>query len=223
MSRSPDISLASTMDEHEELAALFARIWQVPEPSQIYPASLLRAVEFAGNYVAVAKLDGRIVGGAVAFFGRGGHLHSDIAGVDASVRGRGIGLALKLHQRSWALERGVRSIQWTFDPTLFRNARLNIHRLGGYAVAYLPDFYGRMDDGINADTGPSDRLLVDWRIDTPRVRGAITEGLAEPTDGLRVPIGPLDRLRADLTKAFDDGMRITDVTVDNHYIMERPG
>ena len=42
-------------------------------------------------------------------------LHSHIAGV---IRGpwRNVGFALKLHQRAWALRRGIAEIAWTYDP-----------------------------------------------------------------------------------------------------------
>lgn len=222
MSYSPEIRVLATMAEHEELARLFGRVWGVEHPSQIYAAHTLRALAFAGNYVAGVVESGRIVAGAVAYFGTGSRLHSDVAAVDESRRGRGLGLALKLHQRDWALARQIDIIQWTFDPELFRNARFNIHRLGAVAVAYLPDFYGHMDDELNAGTGPSDRLLVEWRLDSARVRTAVTEGLPEPDGPIRVPMSSLDRLRTELTAGFGDGLLVTGVSSDKHYIMESP-
>ncbi|MGH8877382.1 MAG: hypothetical protein ACRD0P_08590, partial [Stackebrandtia sp.] len=96
-------------------------------------------------------------------------------------------------------------------------------RLGAYAVAFLPDFYGRMDDGLNADAGPSDRLLVDWRIDSPRVRTAVTARLGEPEGGDRILLGSRERLRDELSAAFAAGLRITGVSADRHYVMESAG
>jgi predicted GNAT superfamily acetyltransferase len=86
--------------------------------------------------------------------------------VSASVQGRGVGLALKLRQRAWGLDHGVRSIGWTFDPLVRRNAHFNLAKLGARPVEYLTDFYGPMTDGINGEDA-SDRLLVSWRLDRP--------------------------------------------------------
>lgn len=221
MSSSPDVRLLTGMAEHEELAGLFARIWGVAEPSQIYAAHTLRALAFAGNYVAGVYAGGRLVAGAVAYFAAGGRLHSDVAGVEESQRGRGLGLAVKLHQRDFALAHGIKCIQWTFDPGRFRNARFNIHRLGARAVAYLPDFYGRMDDRLNAGTGPSDRLLVEWQLDSPRVAAALAKR-PRPARGRRIPMASRQRLRRELTAAFDEGLCATGVSADEHYIMEGP-
>lgn len=90
-------------------------------------------------------------------------MHSHIAGVTASARGRNVGYALKLHQHAWALRHGVQEITWTFDPLVSRNAYFNVAKLGASPTAYLPNFYGEMSDGINVGQG-SDRLLVTWRV-----------------------------------------------------------
>jgi predicted GNAT superfamily acetyltransferase len=51
--------------------------------------------------------------------------------VEAKYRDQGFGFRMKLAHRQIALERGLKSICWTFDPLQSRNARLNISRLGG--------------------------------------------------------------------------------------------
>src|SRR3712207_7442617 len=64
----------------------------------------------------------------------------------------------KLHQRAWAIARGVHEVAWTFDPLVARNAWFNLTKLGARATEYLPNFYGPMDDGINgADESDRDR------------------------------------------------------------------
>lgn len=218
----PQLRAPADMAEFERLAHLFGRVWGVEHPSQIFASHTLRALAFADNYV-VAAFDGdRIVAGAVAYRAGGTRLHSDVAGVDAAWRGRGLGLAVKRHQRDWARRRDIDCIQWTFDPTLFRNARFNIHRMGAVAVRYLPDFYGRMDDEINAEAGPSDRLLVEWRLDSDRVRDALA-GRPHPGGRRRIAIGDKDRLRRELSAAFDAGLYVTGVSPDRHYLVERAG
>lgn len=157
-----DIALAGDLDELRALAAFFDALWQRPTPA--IPLELFRALTHAGNYAAAATHDGRLVGGLTGFLGwHAGRatLHSHILGVAPEFQRHGIGVALKRHQRTWARQRGLDTITWTFDPLVRRNARFNLGRLGVSAVAYLPDFYGPMNDGFNADA-PTDRLLVAW-------------------------------------------------------------
>ena len=143
--------------------ALFTEIWRPAPDNPPVTAELMRALASGGGYVAGAFDGARLVAASAGFCGppRERCLHSHIAGVAASARGRGVGRALKLHQRAWALERGIDQISWTFDPLVRRNAWFNLTRLGARPVAYLPDFYGGMHDAINGDD-QSDRLLVRW-------------------------------------------------------------
>jgi predicted GNAT superfamily acetyltransferase len=85
--------------------------------------------------------------------------------------GRAVGFALKLHQRAWAMGRGVDRIAWTFDPLVSRNAYFNIVKLAARPVEYIPNFYGLMADTVNGD-GDSDRLLLRWSLRDPAVAEA---------------------------------------------------
>jgi predicted GNAT superfamily acetyltransferase len=162
-----------------EVIELYTSIWG---PSENPPISLelLRAFAKAGNYVGGAYEGDRLVGASVGFFHAPSEnaLHSHIAGVAGDLSGRHVGFALKLHQRAWALLRGVSEIAWTYDPLVSRNAYFNIVKLAGRPVEYLPDFYGPMDDTINAG-GDSDRLLVRWRLRAPEVVAACS-GTSSP-------------------------------------------
>src|ERR687886_297223 len=113
--------------------------------------------------VAAAITGTRLVAASAGFFTAPPEcaLHSHITGVAPTDAHRGIGFALKLHQRAWALARGVRLVVWTFDPLVARNAWFNLAKLGALPTAYLESFYGAMSDGINAGE-ESDRVLVDW-------------------------------------------------------------
>jgi predicted GNAT superfamily acetyltransferase len=134
---------------------------------------LLRALTKAGNYVSGAYDGTELVGACVGFFGAPvqGSLHSHIAGVSEAVQGRAIGFALKLHQRQWALRRGVREICWTFDPLVRRNAYFNVVKLAATPAEYLRNFYGDVHDGING-ADDTDRLLVSWSLTDPAVEAA---------------------------------------------------
>jgi len=61
------------------------------------------------------------------------YLHSHMLAVKDAYRNRGLGVKLKLAQRDEALSRGIRHIEWTFDPLEIKNAFLNIHKLGAIA------------------------------------------------------------------------------------------
>ncbi|MFG1946855.1 GNAT family N-acetyltransferase [Nonomuraea sp. NPDC048826] len=153
------------IEEFEQVITLFDDIWHFEPARRPVSAELMLALAHAGNYVCGAFDGDRLVGASVGFFGAGAALHSHITGV---LRSPGTGLALKLHQRRWALERGLDRITWTFDPLVRRNAHFNLAKLGARPEEYLPAFYGVMDDGLNqGDEG--DRVLAVWRIGDPRV------------------------------------------------------
>ncbi|MEU4621336.1 GNAT family N-acetyltransferase [Actinoplanes sp. NPDC023801] len=156
------------LDGHQHLEAAARLLWEVwgartmAARDEVINTSLLRGLRCSGNYVAGAYHEGRLVGCTVGFFGARA-LHSHLAGVVASHRDRGVGFAMKCHQRQFALDQGFDTITWTSDPLLFRNAYFNLCKLGATAVAYEPDFYGRIDDGTNTDQH-TDRLLMEWRL-----------------------------------------------------------
>jgi predicted GNAT superfamily acetyltransferase len=162
-----------TNDELRAVYRLYDSIWRPDPRNPPVTSDLLRAMTKAGNYVAGAFDGDLLVGACVGFFSAPaeGALHSHIAGVPEQRRGRNVGFALKLHQRGWALRRGVRTISWTFDPLVRRNAYFNLGKLGAAAGEYLPNFYGGMHDAING-TDDSDRLLVRWELSAPRVVAA---------------------------------------------------
>jgi predicted GNAT superfamily acetyltransferase len=141
----------------------------------------------AGNPLSGAYDGTQLVGASVGFFAAptGTALHSHVTGVARSAQLRSIGRALKLHQRAWALERGITRISWTFDPLVRRNAWFNLGRLAATALEYLPDFYGRMGDSINGSDS-SDRLLTSWALDSEAVvRAAAGEPLRVDLPALR--------------------------------------
>jgi predicted GNAT superfamily acetyltransferase len=96
------------------------------------------------------------------------YLHSHMLAVKEGYRNRGFGARLKLEQRKEALLRGIRHMEWTFDPLEIKNAFLNIHKLGAIVCGYHVNFYGvsssRLQGGL-----PTDRLMAEWELDSPRV------------------------------------------------------
>ena len=68
--------------------------------------------------------------------------HSDMVAVDpewqSGNRGVSVGFLLKLLHRQEAMKRGVKTINWTFDPLMSKNANLNVRKLGAGFAEYLP-------------------------------------------------------------------------------------
>jgi predicted GNAT superfamily acetyltransferase len=116
------------------------------------------------------------------------YLHSHMLAVREGYRNRGIGGQLKRRQRDDALARGIQRMEWTFDPLEIKNAYLNIHRLGAMVRSYRPDFYGvsssRLQGGL-----PTDRLVAEWELDSPRVRDLL-EGRPAAVNAIeeRIPV-----------------------------------
>jgi len=166
-----------------DASRLVAVVWSDDGPAKA-PAEFLRALAYAGNYVAGAFVDGRLAAMSVAFFGRDRGpltLHSHITGVHPDWQGRAVGFALKQHQRAWALARGIEVIEWTTDPLVRRNGFFNLQKLGAEMTEYHVDFYGRMADGINVGE-ESDRVVVQWSLTDPRALAAAEGSSADPRD-----------------------------------------
>jgi predicted GNAT superfamily acetyltransferase len=103
------------------------------------------------------------------------YLHSHMLAVLPEYRDRGIGRKLKMAQREEALARGIRKMEWTFDPLVIKNAYLNIVRLGAVVHSYTPNFYGVFSSRLQGGL-PTDRLHAEWWMDTTRVRTALSGG-----------------------------------------------
>ena len=180
-------------DELEACVQLQVETWGY-DPSDVIPRKAFLVWQKVGGQV-IGAFDtdlpdapaeggaGSLVGFVLALPGikfNGGdpkpYLHSHMMAVKEGYRNRGLGVQLKLEQRKEALARGIRHIEWTFDPLEIKNAFLNIHKLGAVSRTYFEDFYGvsssRLQGGL-----PTDRLLAEWRLDSPHVQ-AVLDGRA---------------------------------------------
>ena len=228
-----------TISERDEFLAhdaLMQGVWGVP--ASLVTIEMLAAISHSGGYVSAAFAQGQMVGASVGFLAdhHGERaLHSHITGVVDTMRHAGIGRAIKLHQRQWAAERGLRWIIWTFDPLVRRNAWFNIALLGADVEAYLPSFYGTMTDAINVGD-ESDRLLIVWDVqaslpDRPRDGSDLADTLLVPTPADIVALRRDDpaavasvarRHPQALTAALDGGRRVVGFTRDGAYVIGSP-
>jgi len=164
------IAMPHELTDLDRAAAVWQRVWS-PDGEPLVPGEMLRALTHAGNYLSAAYVGEALVGALLGFFGGDGRvdtLHSHILGVDPHAAGRGVGYALKLHQRAWTLERGIERMTWTYDPLVRRNGHFNLVKLGAAGVEYLVDFYGPMPDAING-SDHTDRVLIEWELARPGI------------------------------------------------------
>lgn len=162
----------------EDLApcvALQEAVWGYAR-HEIYPLRLFVTITNSGGNVIGAFTPEEELAGFVASMpawrGRRKYYHSFSLGVLPSHQNRGLGRALKLKQRDEALSAGIRRIEWTFDPMRAKNAFFNIERLGAVVRRYFPDHYGEVQSQLQQGL-PSDRLLAEWWLDSPRVKRAL--------------------------------------------------
>jgi predicted GNAT superfamily acetyltransferase len=188
-------------DELEACVQLQIETWGYDE-SDVIPRKTFLVAQSIGGQV-IGAFDTRIVGGeAQSLVGfvlslpgvkaRSGqpqaYLHSHMLAVREAYRNRGLGRELKQEQRREALSRGIRRIEWTFDPLEIKNAFLNIHRLGAIVRSYRPDFYGvsssRLQGGL-----PTDRLVAEWWLDSERVQSIVGgQAIAAHTIEMRINV-----------------------------------
>jgi len=232
-----EIRPLDTVEEVFAASAVLSDVWGGDRTGM--PPNLLRALARAGAYaVGVYDTNGdgeRMIGASVAFFAAPAErtLHSHITGILAPYRSRGLGRALKAHQRAWALDRGVQRITWTFDPLVARNAHINLRVLGARVTDYLVDHYGPMDDGVNRGD-ESDRLMVSWALaeapgsaSVPDERDVITAvGVPHDIEALRRadPAEALEwryRVRDAFGGLLDDGFVVIGFDDDRGYLFGR--
>lgn len=223
MSPAIQVRKCGTLEEFHCCVELQKQIWG-EEDLEVEPVTLFVVAAHTGGQVLGAFEDGRMVGFTLAVVGLLNgvpYLHSHMTGVVSDYRDRGVGRLLKLFQREEALSRGIRLIQWTFDPLELRNAHFNLNRLGAICREYLPNLYGTTTSPLHRALA-TDRLLVEWRLDSARVAAAIQNLVKEPVEAPAVIELPDElerwqeenaleiakeqgRLRAEFTKWFAKG------------------
>ena len=117
------------------------------------------------------------------------YYYSQMLAVLPEVRNEGTGARLKLAQRSYAIERGIPLITWTFDPLQSRNAYLNLVKLGGLVRTYLSNYYGNSSTSSLHRGLDTDRLFVEWWVKSEVVEGSLSGEVRndEPVAFVEVP------------------------------------
>ncbi len=225
-----EIKECDTLEALERCVALQKEVFALPE-IEISPVRHFVVTKNAGGFTLGAFLGDELVGFVLsvpAFLRGKPAFYSHMTAVKGTVQGTGIGARLKWQQRLVAMERGVSSIKWTFEPWKARNAFFNLEKLGAVVTEYQPNFYGV--DYSTASTGgkkiglASDRLFAEWHLESPKV-AALASGRAhiDERTAVRAVSAPTDwsalvtsdpeaalaeqkRLKAEFEAAFADGL-----------------
>jgi predicted GNAT superfamily acetyltransferase len=178
----------ATLEEYLECVAIQEETWGRGF-SECVPAAILRVAQRVGGVTAAAfDAHGRMLGFVFGITGVQGSrlVHwSDMLAVRPEVRGRHIGEQLKQYQRDKVRALGVRTILWTFDPLVARNAHFNINRLGAMPVEYAVNLYGTTRSALHGML-PTDRFIVEWDCSAECVPVAREDG--NHTDDASLPL-----------------------------------
>ena len=178
-----------TFAEYDACVALQMETWGY-EALDVIPRKLfVVARRVGGQVIGAFTAQGALAGYALALPGvrdRQPYLHSHMLAVRPEVRNQGLGRRLKLAQRADALARGIRRMEWTFDPLEIKNAFFNIEKLGAIVRSYTVDFYGVSSARIQGGR-PTDRLHAEWWLDSERVNMAV-EGRRAPRADIEMRI-----------------------------------
>lgn len=158
------LELAADLATTVEAIGVCQRVWGTNSTRDI---DTYFAAATHGSYLSLARLNGVAVGASFAFLSNGGRsIHSHMTAVVPEFADRSIGRTLKLHQRAWALDRGMESITWTYDPLVQRNAWFNLAVLGTRVTSFHENYYGSLGDERNG-SDESDRFEVTWDLSKP--------------------------------------------------------
>ena len=169
-----EIRRCDLLSEYEECVRMQETVWG---KDLVIPRSMFVVAHHTGGQV-IGAFDGKTLAGfTMALAGvRDGtpFLHSHMTAVLPEYRDRGVGRRLKLFQRQDALKRGIRLVEWTFDPLELKNAYFNLVRLGAVARRLIPNCYGVTDSPLHAGL-PTDRLVAEWWLDSDRVKNILAD------------------------------------------------
>ena len=176
----------TTLEEMAEVEQLQRTVWQTGD-LEVISVHTLHAIQHNGGMLYGAfdgdKMVGFVLGiiGTVPGDGRKDmvaaarlKMYSVEAGVLPEYQNQNVGYQLKLAQREFAMNIGLRLITWTYDPLESRNGRFNIGKLGAVCHTYHRNFHGELT-GINAGL-PTDRFDVEWWITNNRVEARVVKG-----------------------------------------------
>jgi predicted GNAT superfamily acetyltransferase len=170
--------LLRDVDSLRQVVKLQKLVWGEDPEGQV-PLNMLYSLAANGAPI-IGAYDGELlVGFSLAFFGTSIpdsprpamanlKLASKRLAVHPDYRSAGIGYQLKLEQKAFAHQQGIRLITWTFDPLISRNAYFHIHKLGSLGREFHIDYYDQIIGQVDT-IGTSDRMICEWWVTSNRV------------------------------------------------------
>jgi len=147
--------------------------------------------------------------------------HTVFRGVLESVRNRGIGQRLRAAERAICQQEGVDLVFWTIDPLRSDEAHIAFNKLGAIATGYRRNLYGEVHDKVNLGLA-TDRMHIEWWIDSPRVAAMLDRG--NPAPHFRLSIHEMDVITE--TRLLQNGVRMfvghNDTPQAEHVLAEIP-
>jgi predicted GNAT superfamily acetyltransferase len=179
------VARLTTLDDLRECASLQRNL--VGRGSgALWSVSQLSAVVQSGGLVhgirAAEPAAGPLLGALIDLQAdAGGHrsLHTVFFGVRAEERNHGLGQALRRAERTAASKMRVAVITWAMDPLRSVEAHIAFNKLGAIAAGYSRNLLGELDDPANRGLA-SDRLQVEWWIESPRTLSVCDRGRPPP-------------------------------------------
>jgi len=148
-------------------------------------------------------------------------LHTVYSGVEDSALGRGIGTALRSAERAFCGRRGIDLVLWGIDPLRGRDAHVALNKLGAVGTQYRRNMLGPLHDRANAGLA-TDRLTIEWWIESPRVTAVLDAGEAPPHHDLG--LHRMDVITK--TRVLPSGMRalidVAERSTGSHVLVEVP-
>jgi len=183
-----------TLDEYQACVAFQEETWGRGFSERV-PGAILRVGQKIGGVSAGAfEPTGRMVGFVFGLTGvrNGSLVHwSDMLAVVPEWRNRQLGERLKHYQADRVRAIGVRTMLWTFDPLVARNAHFNINRLRAFPSEYVADMYGSNTGSTLHGALPTDRFVISWDLERAPSLAPGSDAPA-PDDGQLPLLNPLD-------------------------------
>ena len=181
----------ASFEDYSACVDMQREVWQFSDLDITPPRSLVITKNSGGFTLgAFADEDGKMLGFAHALAAFDDRLqpyyYSHMLAVKPELQNSGIGMKLKFAQRQRALQLNVPLMVWTFDPLQSRNAYLNIVKLGGVVRKYKVNYYGHHSTSALHRGLDTDRLLIEWWVNSPRVRA-----IANHAEEDHMPSAPL--------------------------------
>jgi predicted GNAT superfamily acetyltransferase len=162
--------------DRAQCVALQELTWGKGFTERIPAAMLLVAQKTGGVCAGAFDAEGRMLGFVFGVTGvqEGELMHwSDMLAVHPDARGQRLGERLKQFQRAQCAAMGIRTIYWTFDPLVARNAHLNLARMGARVHEFVPAMYGEGTNSPLQGDMPTDRFVVAWAVDPAQAAPAL--------------------------------------------------